>query len=353
MDRRAGATESNGRRGGGNYRNKYGALLKGLVRCASCDVGMVHTYTQKTPNKLYRYYVCVNAHQRGWNTCPTRSVSAPAIEHAVVDQIRGIGASPAMIEAVVGELEEDHLAQQADLEQEKRVAERELRRINQEIAAVIRPVAAQGPGMRLATDRLADLQDRASALQRRMVRSKSARGEGLRGRGPRARGEGASGLRSRMAADDAPRTGEVGEVAGAQRHVRRHDRHERIVEVHCSLKRPRGRRPTPSAPTVPSWTRWHCGHASAHHPHHRGLMLEHAIANTEATDFADFARLTATTRERVAEVVEVIRLLRRIQDEYYIFRPVRRPQRAITVPEVEAIAEEVLWDDQPGGPRAS
>jgi hypothetical protein len=51
---------------------------------------MVHTYTQKTPNKLYRYYVCVNAHQRGWNTCETRSVSAPDLERAVVDQIRGI-----------------------------------------------------------------------------------------------------------------------------------------------------------------------------------------------------------------------------------------------------------------------
>jgi site-specific DNA recombinase len=30
-----------------SLRNKYGALLKGIVRCASCDVGMVHTYTQK------------------------------------------------------------------------------------------------------------------------------------------------------------------------------------------------------------------------------------------------------------------------------------------------------------------
>ena len=129
---------------------------------------MIHTYTKKTANKLYRYYVCVTAHQHGWNKCPTRSVSAPAIEAAVVAQIRGIGASPAMIEAIVGELEEDQLAQTADLEQEKRVAERGLRRINEEIAAVIRPVAAQGPGTRLATDRLADLQDRASVLERRM-----------------------------------------------------------------------------------------------------------------------------------------------------------------------------------------
>jgi DNA invertase Pin-like site-specific DNA recombinase len=32
---------------------------------------------RKAPNKLYRYYVCVNAHQKGYNQCPTRSASAP------------------------------------------------------------------------------------------------------------------------------------------------------------------------------------------------------------------------------------------------------------------------------------
>ena len=94
----------NGRRGGGNYRNKYGALLKGLVRCASCDVGMVHTYTQKDA-RLYRYYVCVKAHQRGWTQCATRSVSAPELEQAVIDQIRGIGRNPMMLTPVMRQLE--------------------------------------------------------------------------------------------------------------------------------------------------------------------------------------------------------------------------------------------------------
>ena len=38
----------NGRRGGRNVRNKHGALLKGLLQCASCKCGMTHTYAQKT-----------------------------------------------------------------------------------------------------------------------------------------------------------------------------------------------------------------------------------------------------------------------------------------------------------------
>jgi site-specific DNA recombinase len=86
-------------------RNKYGALLKGIVHCASCDVGMVHTYTQKD-GRIYRYYICVKAHQRGWNQCVTRSVSAPELEQAVVDQIRGVGRNPMMLTAVMEHLEE-------------------------------------------------------------------------------------------------------------------------------------------------------------------------------------------------------------------------------------------------------
>jgi len=90
----------NGRTGGRQVRNKYGAVLKGILRCGSCETGMAHTYTQKAPNKLYRYYACVNAHQRGYDQCQTRSVSAPQIEQAVVDQIRGIAANPSVGESV-------------------------------------------------------------------------------------------------------------------------------------------------------------------------------------------------------------------------------------------------------------
>ena len=86
-------------------RNKYGALLKGVVRCATCNVGMVHTYTKKD-TRIYRYYVCVKAHQRGWTQCATRAVSAPELEQGVIEQIRGIGMNPVMLTAVMKQLEE-------------------------------------------------------------------------------------------------------------------------------------------------------------------------------------------------------------------------------------------------------
>jgi site-specific DNA recombinase len=71
---------------------------------------MTHTYTQKSANKLYRYYICVTAFQRGYSERPTRSVSAPAIEQAVIDQIRGISRKPLIVAAVLQELEEERTA---------------------------------------------------------------------------------------------------------------------------------------------------------------------------------------------------------------------------------------------------
>jgi site-specific DNA recombinase len=63
------------------------ALLAGLLTCKSCQQPMIPTYTAK-PGRRYRYYVCKSARQNGWNSCPTKSVPAPMIEDAVLDQFR-------------------------------------------------------------------------------------------------------------------------------------------------------------------------------------------------------------------------------------------------------------------------
>ncbi len=152
----------NGKTGGRQIRNKYGAVLKGILTCESCAAGMIHTYTQKKPNKLYRYYVCVNAHQKGYNECPTRSVSAPVIEQAVIDQIRGIASNPTVVEEVVRQLDDQRIAGVEGLEREKRVMEGELQRLGQEIAGLIRMSG------KAVTDRLADLQDRVLVLERQL-----------------------------------------------------------------------------------------------------------------------------------------------------------------------------------------
>ena len=57
---------------------------------------MTHTYTKKDA-KLYRYYTCLRAQKRGWDSCTTKSVPAGEIERFVVDQIRCVGQDPGLV----------------------------------------------------------------------------------------------------------------------------------------------------------------------------------------------------------------------------------------------------------------
>jgi site-specific DNA recombinase len=67
----------NGSNKGATVRNNLGALLRGLLFCVPCGTPMMHTYTMRR-SKRYRYYVCYNAQQQGWQNCETKSVSAQA-----------------------------------------------------------------------------------------------------------------------------------------------------------------------------------------------------------------------------------------------------------------------------------
>jgi len=53
--------QRNGRTGGAPVRNKFGALLKGILRCVPCNCAMSPTHSTHKGNKRYRYYVCTNA----------------------------------------------------------------------------------------------------------------------------------------------------------------------------------------------------------------------------------------------------------------------------------------------------
>jgi site-specific DNA recombinase len=161
------ALNRNGRRGGRNIGNKYAALLKGLVRCGSCDVGMIHTYVNKK-DRLYRYYVCVKAHQRGWAQCETRSVSAPALEDAVVEQLRGVGRNPVVLREVLRQIDAHRHKAAAEIETEKASIQSDLKRIAEEMKRTV-SVAGNASSAELATGRLAELQDRVSHLTSRLA----------------------------------------------------------------------------------------------------------------------------------------------------------------------------------------
>lgn len=162
------ALNRNGRRGGRTIGNKYNALLKGLVQCGTCNVGMVHTYVNKQ-DKLYRYYVCVKAHQRGWAQCETRSVSAPALEHAVVEQLRGIGRNPTLLCELLRKLADQRRGESEVIEREASDTETELKKIAQGMKEAVAAAGAGKPTPEHATRYLAEFQDRTLHQTRRLV----------------------------------------------------------------------------------------------------------------------------------------------------------------------------------------
>lgn len=175
----------NGRTGGAAVRNKYGALLKGLLHCAPCGCSMGHTYsTRRNGNGSaavqYRYYVCLNAQKRGWHTCPSKSVPAAEIERLVVEQIRAIGQDPSLLKATIKHARRHAKDAIAELEKEQRIIERELKRHHREVrelaieAATSNSATASRLGelnerIRTAEQRLTELRERAITLSREIV----------------------------------------------------------------------------------------------------------------------------------------------------------------------------------------
>jgi len=68
-------------------------LLRGLLRCASCQCAMSSSYATRGARR-YRYYLCTNAQKRGWDACPAPSVPAAEIERFIVGEILALANDP-------------------------------------------------------------------------------------------------------------------------------------------------------------------------------------------------------------------------------------------------------------------
>ena len=80
----------------------------------------------------------------------------------------------------------------------------------------------------------------------------------------------------------------------------------------------------------------------------QAILFEDLLARGEAADHADLARLGGITRERVSQVMKLLWLAPDIQEEILRLPPALPGQSSITVPDVNAVADEVLWEDQRG-----
>ena len=157
--------QRNGFDKGAVAKNKLGALLRGLLFCVPCGTPMMHTYTMRK-SKRYRYYVCYKAQQQGWQNCETKSVSAHAIESAVLDSIRRIGSDPALAEKVAFEAVDQVRRFQRALDCESDLLRKSLRQLSQKLARVAADTSVDSS---VRFDRIVTLQREIETTQHRLT----------------------------------------------------------------------------------------------------------------------------------------------------------------------------------------
>lgn len=128
--------QRNHRTGGALVRNRYGVLLKGLLRCACCDCAMSHTYSAHQ-SRRYRYYVCMKAQKRGWAACASKAVPAGEMERFVIEQIKAIGQDPQVLGRTIQRMQYRQRKEMGELKSEERSLQRELIRRNQRLHRLV------------------------------------------------------------------------------------------------------------------------------------------------------------------------------------------------------------------------
>jgi site-specific DNA recombinase len=157
--------QRNGRTGGAVVRNRFGALLKGLLHCVPCGCAMTPSHCKKNGTTRYRYYVCINAQKRGWKACPSKNIPAGEIERFVIDQIRCIGKDPGLLRETIAQAHSQVRSRLEELGAERHGFDRDLARWN----ADVRRCAEQRGGGGETAARLADLQERIGTAERRLT----------------------------------------------------------------------------------------------------------------------------------------------------------------------------------------
>lgn len=149
-----------GKSGGRNGpRTNHGGILGGLLRCQSCQCSMTHSYTAKG-RKRYRYYVCSKAQKRGYQVCPTPTVSAGEIERFVIEKIRALGRDPVILEGMLEEVSSQTKRERQSLKQEEVLIAKQVTSAYEELSQV---------SVRSGTeDRMADIQEQINRHQKRL-----------------------------------------------------------------------------------------------------------------------------------------------------------------------------------------
>jgi site-specific DNA recombinase len=159
--------ERNGTGRGGPNHNKYGYLLKGLVRCTACDAAMSPSTTRKG-FKAYRYYVCSSAEKKGYATCPCPSIQAQNLENLVVDHIRVVGQDQELQRETLRQVQLLRDAKRPSLVGEQKRLRKRLEKARGEIRTLLEALVSGEYGATVGEE-IAKLEEVAGSLERRLA----------------------------------------------------------------------------------------------------------------------------------------------------------------------------------------
>ncbi len=110
-------------------RNKWSALLMGLVRC-HCGSALTHHYVSKG-GKRFHYYVCEKTLKKGAAACPKSRIAMRKLENAVVEKIRTIGQDSGLLKETAAALKREREEQLPELRHEARHLEKDQKRLRE------------------------------------------------------------------------------------------------------------------------------------------------------------------------------------------------------------------------------
>lgn len=132
--------KQNSTNGDHRHRTRMESLLRGLIYCAGCGSAMYQTYSS-SKERRYRYYVCSRAQQQMENYCVTRSVSAPAVEDAVVESIRRVSVHPRVLEETARVIRHRLTDEIARLREELNAVQLRVKNLKSQVARIRKPDA--------------------------------------------------------------------------------------------------------------------------------------------------------------------------------------------------------------------
>ena len=119
----------------------------------------------------YRYYRCTKRDREGRSSCPTRPLTAQAVEAFVIERLRKIAANKTLVTRVTTAIDKRMKAAQDKLERERRELPREVGRLSSETKSLVSSLAEMGVAGRKAISLRLDQVAQALVLAQERLRT--------------------------------------------------------------------------------------------------------------------------------------------------------------------------------------